>query len=118
MAEWWKRYREPQQLILLAVLLSTVLLNVQHVMSGTGWNRDRDQRLQESSVHVEQLTRTVAELSDAVERLQSANEQLVQTAMRGTPTSPSVDMRLRAIETQVAESNMLFRRYLEQYRRP
>lgn len=77
---------------------------------------DRERRLQESAAQVEQLTKTVGDLSKTVAQLQSANDVLIQTAMRNSPRA-DLDARLRAIQAGVDEQNMMFRRYLAQYRR-
>jgi len=82
-----------------------------------GPSGDGRRQLRESAAQVEQLTKTVGDLSKTVAQLQAANDLLVQTAMRGSPRS-QLDSRLRAIQAGVDEQNMMFRRYLAQYRRP
>lgn len=84
--------------------------------SGGTAGDERERRLQESAAQVEQLTKTVGDLSKTVAQLQSANDVLIQTAMRSSPRA-DLDARLRAIQAGVDEQNMMFRRYLAQYRR-
>ncbi len=84
--------------------------------AGGSSGAERERRLQESAAQVEQLTQTVGELSKTVAQIQSANELLVQTAIRGSSRS-DLEPRLRKIQEGVEEQNMMFRRYLAQYRR-
>jgi hypothetical protein len=108
------------------VVLQTALAAVTCALAlalGAAWWRsggptgdERERRLRESAAQVEQLTKTVGDLSKTVAQLQSANDVLIQTAMRSSPRA-DVDARLRAIQAGVDEQNMMFRRYLAQYRR-
>lgn len=107
-----------QNVLLVLVLLSTLSLNV------AGWTvwgraaRTGAEGLQGTTRNVEQLTRAVADLSATVAQLQAANDQLMQAAVRGGARPSDVEPRLRAIESNLTEQTMMFRRFLEQYRRP
>lgn len=96
---------------------ATLALGVSWWRAGVPSGHETGRRLQESAAQVEELARTVGDLSKTVAQLQAANDLLVQTAMRGSPRS-QLDSRLRAIQAGVDEQNMMFRRYLAQYRRP
>jgi outer membrane murein-binding lipoprotein Lpp len=112
------KHASVQNALLVLVLLSSLLLNVR---TWTGWGapaRTNDRGLQDATRNVEQLAKAVADLSATVAQLQSANDQLVQAAVRGGARSTDVEPRLRAIEANLTEQTMMFRRLLEQYRRP
>ena len=116
MTDSLKKLLVVQAALALVTCAAMVALGVSWWRAGGPSGDERGRRLQESAAQVEQLTRTVGDLSKTVTQLQAANDLLVQTAMRGSPRS--LDSRLRAIQESVSEQNMMFRRYLAQYRRP
>jgi hypothetical protein len=117
MTESLKKLVVLQLALAVVTCAATLTLGVSWWRAGDPLNREHGRRLQESAAQVEQLTKTVGDLSKTVAQLQAANDLLVQTAMRGSPHA-QLDSRLRAIQAGVDEQNMMFRRYLAQYRRP
>ena len=118
MVERFNKHASVSNGLLALLLLSTLTLNAM-VWTGAGpVGRAHGRQLQDASANVDQLSRTVADLSATVAQLQAANEQLMQAAVRGTSRPGDLEPRLRAIEGSLVEQGMMFRRYLEQYRRP
>ena len=117
MTDSLKKLLALQAALALVMCAATLALGVSWWRAGGPSGGERGRRLHESAAQVEELTKTVGDLSKTVAQLQAANDLLVQTAMRGSPRS-QVDSRLRAIQQGVNEQNMMFRRYLAQYRRP
>ena len=62
--------------------------------------------------------RRTGDLSTTVAQLQASKDQLMQAARRGPTKQADLEPRLRAIEGNLSELTMMFRRFLEQYRRP
>lgn len=117
MTDSLKKLVAVQTALALVTCAATLVLGVSWWRAGGPSGDESGRRLRESAAQVEQLTKTVGDLSKTVAQLQAANDLLVQTAMRGSPRA-EVDSRLRAIQAGVDEQNMMFRRYLAQYRRP
>lgn len=108
----WLRTNVTLQNILIALTLaSTLVLNSARWMKTLGENdrADADQRVE--------LTRKVDDLSTRVSALERSNYQLFDVIAREFPRRSELDPRLKAIEDKLAEQNMMFRRYLESYRR-
>ena len=116
MSDWLKKEATVQNVLLVLTLAGILMLNRAQWLTADPGGRERDRQLQAAS-NVDQLMKTVTELSTTVAQLQAANDRLSQMAVQEPLRRADVEPTLRAIAARLEEQNMMFRRYLEQYRR-